>query len=1540
MAEEITNGALTWEARIDTSKLSEDAKTLSELFNKIGNFELDTTSMDTILKDQAAKEVELRNGVAQQVKQINAEIVTDTKSKAEEMQKFTEALTKELPTQEQSPKLDINTDAIIKAKEAYAEATPEQRKFIDDLIEMQQHLTTLNQEQNKLREAVSGGAITWQEYYAAFNKNVAEIALAQEKFKNLTVPVPGAQNLPDNFSEVISKAKEVYEQADAVTKKYYDDLTRLELQLNSLKAEQSSLNAAFNNGNVSQEKYLEQTSQLKSAVDSVSSSISGVKEAQAAYLDSLNEEGETTEKNITLLTEYRKLKNQIAADALNGVVNQEDIDRAAELEETLKGVNTQIKLEGSNSAFLSAATEGVRGLVGAFEALSGVMGLVNADNEEAEKIMQKTIGFMGVLQGLEEVSQILESNGKLNTYIKTLLGKSAAVKANTVAQSENNVATAAGTVAQEVNAAASIADAGAKGAEATATEGATAAQWSLNAAMEANPAGIILLVVTALIAAYEIFANSTENQIEKQTELNEKLLETKKLFDDLTEVASQPYNERITDAEQQLAIAQAAGKSTAEIAKLQKAVIDAKKDLNSFEAGSSGVVGTLKEQQDQVTQLAYKYEQLRYELNNTSDEDRKKLLQVQTESAKHDYEQAKKVVEDRISLENEGKVTQIANQKKFNDLALASDADYWQAKVLLAQKGSKEWLDAQLKVNQAAYNKAVSQPDANLAKAAADKIIADRQAKNTFSQQAIKNTENDINAQLTLVAKGSETELELRLKLIDEESKAAIISAQNNASEIERINAESEKKKNDLKLQFAQNNADKLLQLQEDNLKVMLADAVQGSEDYLNYTIGLNSLSAQKSVTDAIAAAAKNNPAITTNDIAQSSTFDEKQATDFANKIESIDANLAQRIRAIWAETNSKNQQDTNKFIEGQIDSANKLFDIQAKVAKDYNNQIISNQDSSALEKVNAQIRNNKIDTQAAQNQLTSLTTQLSKSYGEAGTAIQQYIQSVQGDFSKISELSDKDSDISHVFDGIKDPKAKEMLEQVLTLLHELGIETDKLHKDKFKAYAEGITRIGDSISALGQDLAQYNSKLGNTISGIGNFVVQMTGAVKAIKQMSDEGKKLSFDSYVAAAQSAVQLIGMVINAAAQRRAKEREYMAASIAQQREYNLALNDAILLNTKLKDNVFVTNYSGQIVDAWESISDATSHYNDALKDVENLQVKIGTAKKVDGNAVLKGVGSGAVLGAAVGSIVPVIGNAVGAVVGGVIGGIVGLFSKKRVDVYGNLFDKYPELFDKTKKGVDAFNDSLAQSLIDSNKVKDSSKEVLQSLIDWKKQVEEARQQMAEVVQTLAGNLGDTIANSLTDAFEQGTDAGKAFADSVKQTLENVIKQQLLNQVFGKAFDELQKRMEASFDPTTGGDMNWTDDLTNFFNQYGTLASQFEQGLQDAKDAAATAGLDIFQSTDSVKQGLAGAIQASITEDTANELAGLWRGQYDVTKQTMQIAKDALVYHQRIEANTAQSLLLFSAHLPSLTRFLPYLKDIYDNTTPAQIKRDLGL
>lgn len=450
-----------------------------------------------------------------------------------------------------------------------------------------------------------------------------------------------------------------------------------------------------------------------------------------------------------------------------------------------------------------------------------------------------------------------------------------------------------------------------------------------------------------------------------------------------------------------------------------------------------------------------------------------------------------------------------------------------------------------------------------------------------------------------------------------------------------------------------------------------------------------------------------------------------------------------------------------------------------------------------------------------------------------------------------------------------------------------------------FKTLAE-IGALDDVFSSLGDTLGSgFLQEAGKAISGIAG---QLGNLQKALKAYKAGDKQAATEAGIAAA---VNLVNIVVSSAAKRKQAEKEYYEAVIGGQYQYNLALNDQIRLQNELSKNVFYNDFKSKITDGIKAAADAVDNYQKALGKLKDGQAKTGQRNAVDFGAVGQGAAAGAALGAAVGTVVPVIGNVIGVVVGGIVGGIVGLLGgKKKKDIFTALLSEYPELIQKSIDGTEKFNETLAKSLIDNNLVNDATKGILNNIIDWSKKLEEARAQIKSVVSDLAGSLGDDLRNSLVDAFKNGTDAAVAFGESVNKTLENIISNFLFNQVFAKSFDELQKRMQKSFD--VGGDNNFVDDITAFYKQAPELTKQFNDALAAAQKESDKYGLNVFgknkNATGAQTNSLVGSIKASITEETGTVVAGQLGGLRLTALEQLRVSGDHLNALNSIVSNTA--------------------------------------
>lgn len=464
----------------------------------------------------------------------------------------------------------------------------------------------------------------------------------------------------------------------------------------------------------------------------------------------------------------------------------------------------------------------------------------------------------------------------------------------------------------------------------------------------------------------------------------------------------------------------------------------------------------------------------------------------------------------------------------------------------------------------------------------------------------------------------------------------------------------------------------------------------------------------------------------------------------------------------------------------------------------------------------------------------------------------------------------------------------------------ELQDTTDTLNSDTLNNFKTFAGLAGD----LGNALSSVNGDLGNT----GRLLVGLASNASLVTVAFDETASKA-DKIAAGVQGLISIVTMLTSSANDRRKAEEEYYRSMIAQQNEYNLALNAQLGLQSQLQENVFVKNYEGRLKDSISQLTAANDSYQEAIDKLSEGQAKIGQRNAIDWSKV----GSGAAAGAAIGSaIVPVIGT----IVGGIVGAIGGLFGgKKTEDQFGSLLQQYPELIQKSKDGVEELNVALAETLVNQNLVDDSTKLLLQNTIEWANQIKEAKAQISSIVSELAGSLGNTLRDNLVNAFKEGTDSAQAFGDSVSQVLENILSQIIFNQVFSKQFDQLQKEMEESFGEN--GDGSWTDDFGRFFGKAEELTKLFNAGLEDANATAKNYGLDVFAKNATEKGTSPNSVQGAIkgvTEETASLLAG----QINAIR-IMQVDTNGVIRQQLLALNIIATNSVYLRFLESIDRKL---------------------
>jgi len=442
-----------------------------------------------------------------------------------------------------------------------------------------------------------------------------------------------------------------------------------------------------------------------------------------------------------------------------------------------------------------------------------------------------------------------------------------------------------------------------------------------------------------------------------------------------------------------------------------------------------------------------------------------------------------------------------------------------------------------------------------------------------------------------------------------------------------------------------------------------------------------------------------------------------------------------------------------------------------------------------------------------------------------------------------------------------------EAYQKLLDAINKVKQANDDRSADDLIKAGQGLSEIGTAFQNINSGVASYISSLGQLLTSLGN-VDKAMNQLKLDQQSGSDTTGDYISLFTSGLKAVSSIIGTITSAAAQRKQAAEDYYNSVIAFQNQYNVALDEQVRLQYKADANVFLTNYSEELKNAADAYNAAVKQYEQSLTALQDGRAKTGQKNVVNGSAVGTDAVGGAVIGAE-------IGGAWGAAIGAAAGAIVGLFtSKKKVDVFGPLLQQYPQLIEANGK----FNESLAKTLIANNQVDDATKVLLQNTIAYYDEEQASIDQINSALSDLAQNLGSNLENALVTAFENGTDAAKAFGSTVSDVIGNIIQQFLFEDIFGSQFDALNKSLQATV-LAGGGPADITNDFIDFFKTAGPLVKEFQDGLGAAQKAGAAEGLTLFPSTTTntttTPQTLTGQISASLTEDTGSMLVGSFNG-----------------------------------------------------------------
>ena len=266
---------------------------------------------------------------------------------------------------------------------------------------------------------------------------------------------------------------------------------------------------------------LEGKDNLSNTLKSVKNNIEGVGKS-TSQLDRISEKfGKIENSTAPLKKRLRELQAMIAQMNFDGMTDNDVFVRmtakAAEMKDALGDASQAVRLMSSDTAKLDATIEAMQGLAGVAGVATGAIGLLGTENEELQRAMLKVQSAIAVMNGVQQIANVLNKDSILMLKLKDFWSKVTAkdIAKQTTATIANNAVTKASTTATNLNTVAEIANT-------TATKGSTIAQNAWNVAKAIGKAmfgdftGLLLVGVGAL-TTYALATSQSTDEQEKQT---------------------------------------------------------------------------------------------------------------------------------------------------------------------------------------------------------------------------------------------------------------------------------------------------------------------------------------------------------------------------------------------------------------------------------------------------------------------------------------------------------------------------------------------------------------------------------------------------------------------------------------------------------------------------------------------------------------------------------------------------------------------------------------------------------------------------------------------------------------------------------------------------------------------------------------------------------------------------------------------------------------------------------------------------------------
>lgn len=509
-------------------------------------------------------------------------------------------------------------------------------------------------------------------------------------------------------------------------------------------------------------------------------------------LSSVNDQmADNAVKAPRLVTQLRAIKQELAKMEMDGISpsSKAFVDlsiKAGQLEDQIGDTRQRVSILASDTKNLDAAMSVGTGLAGAFNVATSAAALLGGENEELQKAFLKVQASLAILNGVQEVANVLNKDSVAMVVIGTAVNES-----STIAKIKN----AGATKLQSINTAI---ETGLTSTSTVARGAATAAQWLLNAATTAFPFIALIAGVTAIIAAYASFSASSRESAKEQIRLNNAV---GNFNADMTE------RERLTKNNLDLMKAQGATSEKLRAYEKQRAT----DDIKYYEQQYYYLSRNGKASKEQIEKALNDFSDSQTRLRDIKDRYRVEDAQAATDAEKKQSEQQKTANEKRLTelKAQHEKEVQLEKEKQTRILAIRKELNEGKFDYEIKQNNKK--------------NEEIAESDmahAESVKTFEDKVAAD----------ITKNQEKAIKDRLKADAEAEEKKKQLREasvmalqeigNILFDSNREKLTQEQNDLNQFYTTDAEEAKKNKNKKLISEEEMAKRQLEIKRKQAKI------------------------------------------------------------------------------------------------------------------------------------------------------------------------------------------------------------------------------------------------------------------------------------------------------------------------------------------------------------------------------------------------------------------------------------------------------------------------------------------------------------------------------------------------------------------------------------------------------------------------------------------------------------------------------------------------------------------------------------------------